>query len=282
MEKQYIQRIAGIAMESILFEVSATPKPGLVDRDNSGAHKDMDYFTFMSSASALHHFFDEFTECGFACREHSIRQVLPLLRKKGVEAEREMFAFTNGVNTHKGMIFSMGILCGCVGWAYGKQGIHAVSLCDLAAQMCEGICKQEYADLEKKKCLTKGERMYLEYGCLGIRGEVESAFQTVQRVSLPEYTELRKNGISVNDALVQTLLHLIACTEDTNVLSRQGKDAAVFARQSAVDVLKNGGILSRDGKKMVEQMDQIFIEKNISPGGCADLLAVTHFLYTLD
>ena len=61
-----LNKISSLAMEGILFEVSATPKPGLVDRNNAGAHKDMDYFTFMSSAAALHDTFDIFVRLGWS------------------------------------------------------------------------------------------------------------------------------------------------------------------------------------------------------------------------
>lgn len=112
--EQILNKIASLAMESMLYEISATPKPGLVDRNNSGAHYDMNYFTFMSSAAALHDSFDKFVQIGWQYREGSIKAVLHPLRKAGKEAEFRMFSFTKGVNTHKGMIFTQGILCGCV------------------------------------------------------------------------------------------------------------------------------------------------------------------------
>lgn len=101
-----LNKISSLAMEGILFEVSATPKPGLVDRNNAGAHKDMDYFTFMSSAAALHDTFDIFVRLGWEYRNEPIESLLQSLRCVGVKAEHRMFAFTNGVNTHKGMIFT--------------------------------------------------------------------------------------------------------------------------------------------------------------------------------
>ena len=276
--------IASAAVEAMLFEVSATPKPGLVDRDNCGAHDDMDYFTFMTSAAALHSSFDEMVRAGIRCQGKPVTALLPELRHTGVQAERNMFSRTEGINTHKGMIFTLGLLCGCAGWNADKGVLDADTLCLLAAEMCQGICTKEYANLEQKIQLTKGERMYLKYGCKGVRGEVESGYHTVRAFSLPVYRELRsgKNDVSVNDALVQTLLHLIAETVDTNIISRHDWETAEYARRCAADVLQCGGILTEQGRTMLGRMDEDFIKRWISPGGCADLLAVTHFLYTLE
>ena len=93
------ETVAALAVESMLYEVTATPKPGLVDRANNGAHYDMDFFTFMSSAAALHSCFDELIQAGTQMAEHPVTELLPVLRKIGVQAEKQMFQFTKGVNT---------------------------------------------------------------------------------------------------------------------------------------------------------------------------------------
>ncbi len=277
-----IHTISSYAMESILFEAAATPKPGLVDRNNCGAHKDMNYFTFMSSAASLHSSFENLIRIGLENQNRPIKELLPLLRAEGLNAEKRMFSFTNGVNTHKGMIFTLGMLCGCCGWAIGKSELTYELLGGLVSDMCEGICSRELKGIENKTNLTKGERMYVKYGCTGARGEVESGFATVGRISLPKYRELRDGGICINDALVQTMLYLIAGTADTNILSRHDMETARYAMQLAEDVLELGGIFTDDGRKAILDMDAAFIEKYISPGGCADLLAVTHFLYCME
>lgn len=281
MKEQLIDKIASAAMEAMLYEVSATPKPGLVDRNNCGAHYDMDYFTFMSSAASLHASFDEMVRVGMEYRDTPVKELLAPLRECGMKAEERMFSFTKGVNTHKGMIFTLGLLCGCAGWYLGKGNYSWDKLCILVSEMCEGICAKEYKNLAEKKNLTKGERMYLNYGLTGVRGEVESGYKTVRTISLPVYAELRDEGIPVNEALVQTLLHLIAKTADTNIVSRHNIETAEYAKKYAKKVLTAGGIFTTEGKKLLNKMDQDFIEYYISPGGCADLLAVTHFLYSL-
>ena len=286
MEKKIkIHKIAAYAVESMLYEVTATPKPGLVDRDNNGAHHDMDYFTFMSSAAALHDTFDEMTVLGMECSDRLAAGLLPHLREVGKRAEEQMFLFTHGVNTHKGMIFSLGVLCGCAGYLMGRRPegkLSGVEICMKAGEMCHGICEKDFANLDQKKQLTKGEQMYQNYGYKGVRGVAESGYEIVRTISLPVYTELRGSHIPPNDALVHTLLYLIKNTEDTNIVSRHDRETALYAKEYASKVLREGGMLSEKGRYMTHQMDDDFIERYISPGGCADLLAVTHFLYRIN
>lgn len=282
METWDISQIAGAAMEGLLFEVSAIPKPGLVTPISCGAHLDMDYYTFLSSASALHSCFDKMTAIGRLYTNDPIHVVLPPLRKVGTEQEKLMYAFTNGINTHKGLIFTLGILCGCAGWAWGKLPMEAEVLGNLAADMCAGMCQRELASLSQKPKLTKGERMYLQYGITGARGEAEGGYQTILRVSLPVYKDLKARHIDNTKALAQTLLHLIAATTDTNILSRHNLEMVGYAREKAVQALALGGLMTPSGAAFVAGMEQDFIKRNISPGGCADLLAATHFLYKLE
>lgn len=281
MKEIIMDQIAATAMEAMLYEVSATPKPGLVDRVNSGAHRDMDYYTFLTSAAALHNSFDEMVRIGWEYRDRPITELLEPLRKCGLTAETRMLAATMGVNTHKGMIFTLGILCGCAGWVCEKESLHEELLCNLAAAMCAGLCERELANRKSGNCLTHGERVYLAYGYKGARGEVESGYQTVRTIALPCYRQLREQGVAVNDALVQTLLHLIAGTADTNIASRHDQETCFYASRCAEEALAGGGIFTEGSNTYLLAMDQDFIQKNISPGGCADLLAVTHFLYTI-
>ncbi len=285
MCKTNVQKIASYAVESMLYEVTATPKPGLVDRSNNGAHHDMDYFTFMSSTAALHDSFDEMICLGMEYSGIPVSSLLTPLREAGKHAEEHMFLFTEGVNTHKGMIFSLGILCGCAGYILGEKagnGLSAETICLTAARLCQGICEKDFTGLAQKEQLTKGEQMYQDYGYKGVRGVAESGYEIVRTISLPVYTSLCDSGIPINDALVHTLLYLIKNTEDTNIVSRHNIETALYAREYAGRVLAEGGMLSEKGRQMTYQMDRDFIDLYISPGGCADLLAVTHFLYRIN
>ena len=277
-KKFFAARVGDAAIRAILHEVAATPKPGLVDRSNNGAHDDMDFFTFMASASALRKSFEEFARIGVKSRGLTAARTFYLLRLAGLSAEKKMFAATEGVNTHKGAIFSLGLVCGAAGRASLAGSTSAEEICRLSAELCAGICGEAYAALEEKKILTKGERVFLEHGIRGVRGEAEDGFPSVLHVSLPAYRETKKNGVSENDALVHALLHLMATVHDTNVISRHDLAMSHYVRERAADTLTSGGMTTTAGRRAVTEMDRDFIERNISPGGCADLLAVTIFL----
>lgn len=272
------------AVTSLLYEVSATPKPGLVDRLNQGAHKDMDFFSFMASSAALSPFFYQCALKGTEFKENNLRLgiLFEALRPVGLVAEKAMLMATGGVNTHKGLIFSLGTICAAAAVCYMKGKTEKPSteeICDTVSLMTQGICTRELDSLEKKHDLTHGEKIYMKYGARGIRGEVENGFPTVRNCSLPVLTKMISlNRYSINDILVQTLLHLIAVNEDTNILARQDKDTLDYVRNYAGMALEAGGILTPEGREMVDKMDRDFIVKNISPGGSADLLAVTVML----
>lgn len=280
-----IQTISRLAVEAMLSEVSATPKPGLVDRHNCGAHHDMDFFTFVSSSAALSDAYRAMGQVGIDFGDQEITDMWPMLQSVGYEMEQRMFEATKNVNTHKGMVFSLGILSACAGWLSRQkniQSITATAICGAAAQLCADLCEKAFKDMDQKTALTKGDRMYLAYGLRGARGEAEDGFPTVMTVALPMYTLLRDTGISINDALVETLLHLVAHTEDTNIVSRHDWDTATYAKEAAKRVIRLGGIHTEVGRAAIEAMDQDFIERYISPGGAADLLALTHFLYEIE
>ena len=278
-----MEPIGALAVEAMLYEVSATPKPGLVDRRNNGAHGDMDFFTFMSSAAALRKHFDGFAAIGQDNGGEPIEALLPHLQGAGLLAEKDMFRMTGGVNTHKGMIFSLGILTGTAGWALSRgEPLTAEHLCDLAAAMCKGLCARVYAKAGERVGRTKGEAMYFKYGVTGARGEAEGGFPTVRKIALPAYRELRAEGLGINGVLVETLLHIMAKSVDTNILGRHDMETMGYVQDSAAAALKKGGVRTVEGREAIDAMDGEFIRRWISPGGCADLLAITHFLYEIE
>lgn len=276
--------ITKLAEKALLYEVSATPKPGLVDRNNSGAHHDMDYYTFLNSSVALMDYFYNCTLAGLTFNEPYYDRLLDKIRPIGIEAELSMYEATKGVNTHKGIIFSLGIIAAAAGLLYsinGSKFIPAPEISKLVRQICKGIT-EELKNTGHKKSLTYGERIFKKYGVKGIRGEVESGFQTVLQHSLPLIKELMKEKRTINDVTVTILLALIAHTEDSNILGRHNMEMLEYAQEKARAALNLGGYLTPKGKEFVWDMDRDFIEKNISPGGAADLTAVTLFLYFLE
>lgn len=286
MKDEFCQYISQLAVKAMLYEVAATPKPGLVDRNNSGAHLDMDYYTFMASSAALGSTFYKCTYAGLNFHEKDYSLLLDILRPIGVEGEKRMFDATGGVNTHKGLIFSLGIISAAAGTIFSKTAdvvIPHEEVCIRASEIAKGISSRELKEADNKEKPTYGERLFRKYGTKGIRGEAEAGFVTVREYSFPVMDRLiKENKGSINDILVQVLLHLISVTEDTNVLGRHDFDTLDYVRKTALEALKLNGMFEPEGIRKIIEMDEEFIRRNISPGGSADLLAITLMLYFME
>lgn len=281
-KEDFAHYIASTAQRAILYEVSTTPKPGLVDRENSGAHKDMDFFTFMASSSSLYRGMYQCALEGFSFESEDRRELLNILRKPGIECEKEMFKTTDGVNTHKGIIFSLGILSAVVGSLYRKYGFNyfsAEEVCEEVKKISKDLSLKDFRNINDKKVLTHGERLFKEYGLKGIRGEVENGFYTVRTSAVGVLRHWKHdNTSSINDIFLEILINLMAYSEDTNVIIRGGVESLEYVKAVSRDFLKAGGMKQVDAKEKLNIMNSHFIERNISPGGSADLLAVTIFL----
>lgn len=264
---------------ALLAEVSASPKPGLVDRYTSGAHRDMDFYTFLASVTAIAPYFEQCARAG-AEMDQLDGCSLDQLRPLGVECEKKMFAATDGVNTHKGAIFSLGIIAAAAGHCGLRLKDLGVRRICTAASVIAQPAQRDF--LHPEESPTKGRELYDRYGIRGIRGEVASGFESVRRYAMPVLEELFASGkYHENEIYLQVLLHLMAQVEDTNVLARCGMEGLSFLRSSAQELLAQGGALSPSGLKALEELDQIYTEKNLSPGGCADLLSVAIALHRL-
>lgn len=276
LSKTFADRVASCATKALLYEVSTTPKPGLVDRLGSGAHKDMDYFTFLDSAAVLTPYFREMTRLGASLAELPAEAVLPQLRGPGKVAEREMLLATGGVNCHKGLIFSLGILCAALGRSFALgESLSSQGLLDLIRQICQSLL-EDFSQMEEPK--SHGERLYRAYGHKGIRGEASAGFPAVGQVGLPALKAALARGESLEQAGLWALLSLMAHTQDSNVLSRGGPEGLRFVQESARGLLEQGKL---DTQALLD-LDRQFCQRNLSPGGCADLLALCYFLYFLD
>lgn len=272
------RRIARLACQALLYEVAATPKPGLVDRANSGSHKDMDFFTFQASAAALWPYFQECAKIGMDTKDRPPEMTFRLLRAPGMIAEGEMLRATGGVNTHKGAVFSLGILCA----ALGRMGPEHYQqprwlLCE-CAQMTAGLVEKDFSGLTAENAKTAGQKLYLQHGVTGVRGQAEAGFPAVLKVGLPKLEEGLARGLSINDAGCAALLAMMAAAVDTNLISRSN-----YETQQRV-AMETAILLQKDPfpeEALLKKMDTAFVEKRLSPGGTADLLAMTYFLYLL-
>lgn len=279
---EFAHYIASLAQRSILYEVSTTPKPGLVDRENTGSHKDMDFFTFMASSSALYNGFYECAFEGISFNELDSTKLMNNLRAPGIKCEKSMFEATKGINTHKGIIFSLGILCAAVGNLYRKnrkKNFFIEEICDEVKNIARDLTVKDFKGINEKNNLTHGERLFKEYGFKGIRGEVEGGFKTIQNQAVPIIRKWAKNGqLSINDLFLQVLMSIMMESEDTNVVIRGGIESLIYTKKVSKDFIKSGGMNQIDARKKLEIMNIEFVKKNISPGGSADLLAVSIFL----
>ena len=269
------ENIGNIAVECLVREVETTPKPGLVDLRNNGSHTDMDVNTFRKSAHALRPYFIECISIGMLGKQLAPAEVFASLRAAGLDAERDMYEATGGVNTHKGLIYSMGVLLGAIGllWTADKPIAARNAMVNKAAAL---VIESTISDFNAADGKTAGEQLYLKYGLRGIRGEVASGFSSVLSYSLPIYEEALAKGASPNDAGIRALLSLISSIDDTNLYHRGGREGAIFAKKYAEKMINCAHDIS-----MIERMDDEFIERGLSPGGAADLLAITYFLHSI-
>ena len=184
---------------------------------------------------------------------------------------------TGGVNTHKGAIYTLGILCGSVGRLWSAEQPIADSS-DILAECANIVRTSVPADLASAKGKTAGEQLYLQQGIRGIRGEIAEGLPSVRNIGLPRFRQFLADGFSENDAGVYTLLHLIANVADTTLYKRGGKAGAQWAAKAAGELLS---AVRYPSIRQIEALDDAFIARNLSPGGCADLLAATYFLRKL-
>lgn len=305
--------IAECALEALLLEVAATPKPGLVDRRNNGAHRDMNFYTFIQSALSLRPHLALMATAGQQSAKLSPPELFNQVRSLGLKAEKAMFAATANVNTHKGALFALGLLCAAAGRACchraNKSGWQPARLGQFVAQMSQGLCRRELASLNELVApqasaaqvstvtpgagtvipaesglvkisgsdqlgqrLTHGQRMYLQYGACGARGQAESGFALVVDKYWPYLRRLKKQQLDQDEILVRTLLVICADLDDTNILNRVGAAKAAWAKEACA------ALHERYTHQAACQLDDQFIKERISPGGAADLLSVTIFL----
>ena len=272
MPKTYTY-IAELAVASLLEEVETTPKPGLVDKENSGAHTDMDYPLFVKSSNSLKAYFEECAKLG--AMNLAFEDLARELRKAGLLGEKRMFEATKGINTQKGLVFSMGVIC--AGWS---------SLITEKSQIDDYALKERFACISKAllekdiAASTNGLKVLENTGVGGIRKEAISGFSTCFEQGTRTLRTALKEGKGYNEACVLTLLALMSTCQDSNVVHRGGKDALDFIKTRSAEILAQ----DYDQITLLEktsQFDDECIKRNISPGGSADLLALTLMIHKI-
>ncbi len=265
--------VAARAVACLTREVETWPKPGLVSHIDPGSHADMDAGTFRRSAAALRRHFAALAEAGRAGAG------MGRLRAIGLAAEADMLAATEGVNTHRGAIFGLGLLCAAAGRSTalpsgGPVGRRRPALGALVASLWGPAILAGPVLLR-----SHGTEARRRHGAGGARAEAAAGFPTLAGVGLPALAEGRRLAPGDDEAArVQCCFALIAALEDTNLLHRGGPGGLAFAREAAAWFLAGGGVGAPDWRARAATVHRAFVERRLSPGGSADLLAMVLFV----
>ncbi|MDO4285082.1 MAG: triphosphoribosyl-dephospho-CoA synthase [Eubacteriales bacterium] len=294
------EEIGKAAWRALREEVVTTPKPGLVDGISNGAHQDMDLSLFLESADVLRPFFVQMALAGL--RESGTPEQLFLrVRQIGKEAERDMLKATGGINTHKGAIFTMGLLCAAAGRTLQERyRLTPENILETERQMAGDTLERELAALQRKRPESHGEEVLCRYRSDGIRGEALRGYPSLRTLVLPVFCETEQETICAEEAgavrqrqekteerddwnlrKLCALMHLMSRVEDSNILYRKGPQILEEVHREAEQYLRWGGPFQDVSCQKLKELDRRYSSRGISAGGCADLLAAGIFLYLL-
>ncbi|MDO4432470.1 MAG: triphosphoribosyl-dephospho-CoA synthase CitG [Aerococcaceae bacterium] len=285
MNNVLAMQLAQFAQRALLYEVTLSPKPGLVDRYSNGAHRDMNFYTFIDSAISLVPFFEQYAAIGLQ-HQGSLLDLFQKIRTLGIQAEKKMLTATKGINTHKGAHFSFAIILAATGYHF-QTAPHdfpltahdTQTICQYVAEMTASLIEQDFANLSQKPTLSHGEKLYLTYGIRGIRGEVSQGFPHITKKAMPLLRSLLTTT-SQETALLRVLIDFMAHVEDSNLIHRGGISAWKKVQQEAQQLAQ-----VNDDAHFIDALqtyDQTLIERHLSPGGAADLLAICIYFSTLE
>lgn len=266
-------RIGRAAVRALYREAVLSPKPGLVSAADNGAHDDMSLATFYRSIVALRSYFPAMAALG--------RSAAPwlVLVTRGRVAEAAMLRATGGVNTHRGAIFHLGLLCAAAGARIGLRGGGTAAGVAAHVAVTWGETIRRAANVAPA---SHGAQMTRRFGAGGAREEAARGFPAVLEHALPAYrSALRARG-DATAAAVQALFVLIAHVDDSNLLWRGGLAGLHFAQTQSRAFLDAGGVHAADWRRRAGATHAAFVARRLSPGGSADLLAVTLFLAELE
>jgi triphosphoribosyl-dephospho-CoA synthase len=262
--------IARLAVRSLYQELALYPKPGLVSLVDTGSHDDMDASTFVRSLFSLRRYFLEIALAGANGGDFDT------LRQLGIEAERRMLLATGGINTHRGAIFSLGLLCA----AAGRAGPASWRADRLRAALLD--CWGEALAGHRGQAASHGALAHACYAASGARDQAAAGFPAVFELALPALRRTLAAGRGLRCARVDALFVLMATLSDTNVYHRGGLEGARVVRDTALDFIQRGGTAAPDWERQAIYAHRRFVVLRLSPGGAADLLAATCFVHALE
>ncbi|MCF4996159.1 triphosphoribosyl-dephospho-CoA synthase [Pseudomonas syringae] len=263
------ERLADLAVDALIDEADLSPKPALVDRRGNGAHTDLHLGLMHASALSLWPAFKEMAEAGGVTGEINVT-LRESIGRIGREGELAMMTTTDGVNTHRGAIWALGLLVTAAALEPQSTGARAVALRAARLALLD--------DRHAPRPLSHGAQVAARYGARGAREEAQLAFPSVLQRGLPQLNKSRAAGHGEQNARLDALLAIMTGLADTCVLYRAGEQGLQAMQAGAQAVLDAGGSASLAGRRRLHALDQQLIALNASPGGAADLLAATLLL----
>jgi triphosphoribosyl-dephospho-CoA synthetase len=258
------EKLARVATGALREELDTTPKPGLVDKDDHGAHDDMTYDLMRSSINAIHPYFEQLAGLGMEQADMPIETIFREARRIGMDAEQAMLAATGGVNTHRGAIFSLGL---CV--------VSSALLAARGRALTAGEISKTVSSIAvhfERQAGSNGGKVHRKYNTKGALDGARDGYRELFMTVLPAYMEMIAGGEDRNTANIRALLLIMSMLDDSNVYHRKGAEVASMVKARASELYGNYSI----GK--LGELNTYFIQNNISPGGSADMLALIIFL----
>jgi triphosphoribosyl-dephospho-CoA synthase len=264
--------IIGRAATLALYdELSLSPKPGLVTLIDRGSHDDMDAHTFMRSLFSLRRYFVQIAEAGAAGAD------FPVLERLGIATEARMLAATGGVNTHRGAIFMLGLLCAAAGAALQGGALHPAALRDaLRRHWGEALARRS-----QRPSVLPGGIAARRHGLRGASEEAALGFPVLFETALPALQGSLARGLTARQARLDALFHIIAVLDDSNLAHRGGLEGLRMAQHAARDFLAAGGAASAGALERAEALGERFEQRRLSPGGAADTLAAACWMHRI-
>ncbi|SYZ51163.1 triphosphoribosyl-dephospho-CoA synthase MdcB [Xanthomonas arboricola pv. juglandis] len=257
-----------LAVAALHAELRCAPKPGLVTPFDNGSHADMDATTFLRSLFALRGYFVAIAQAGID------NAPFEQLRQLGIAAEVAMLRATGGINTHRGAIFSLGVLTAQAARLRAVHG-HAPTgeaVCNAVQVWRDALCA---APLDPR---SNGQRARARFQIGGVREQAADGYPLLREIALPSLRSAMQNGATREAALAQTLMQLVAEVDDLNLLHRGAQEGLAYAKTQARGFLAEGGIAQPQWRARLHAIGRQFVARHLSPGGSADLLACAWFL----
>jgi triphosphoribosyl-dephospho-CoA synthase len=264
------------AVRALYAEVTLEPKPGLVSLRDNGSHTDMNAATFVRSLFALRRYFPAITQAGMDGLP------FPALQALGIAAEARMLKATWGINTHRGAVFALGLLCAAAG-RLQREGQ------DLEAHLLQQRLCNQWGDALRAQAIaasgrapvSHGQRAARAYGLRSALDEAADGFPTLFNATLPALKSALANGHGQRAARVHALFATMAVLDDTNVAHRGGRAGLNWLKASAAEFLERGGVAQPDWLQLARALHLRCMELQLSPGGAADVLACACWVHSM-